>query len=167
MSKSSKSAKKKREVTPAAEWRRPREEGIEIQLPSGKVVRLRPVSMSTMLLDGSIPDLLSPLAAKTIWIGDKSLEAEDELSFEKIKDVAPEMLKLHNIITKEGLVYPRVVDDPQEDDEISLKDIDDGDKAAVFAYVTQGVYALEFFRDQQSADVESVPNGENVQSEAE
>lgn len=168
MAKSSKQTKKKkREVTPAADWRSPRVDGVEIDLPSGKVARLRPVDMSVMLLDGTIPDLLSPLAAKSVWLGVDTPSAEDEKGYEKIKEIAPDLLKLYNIVTKAAFVYPRVVDDPKEEDEITLDDIDAVDKVAVFSYVTQGVAVLEFFRDQQSADVGPVPDGENIQSESE
>lgn len=139
-------------------------------LPSGNVVRLRPVDMSVMMLEGRIPDLLSPLAAKSLFLGieeDDMLNLEDAEAFEKVKEIAPDMLKLYNIVTKAAFLEPRIVENPEGDDEISIEDVDAADKAAVFAYTSQGAAALKFFRDQQNADVEPTHDGAGIRPEAE
>ena len=56
---------KEPQITSGVKWRQPREEGIIVPLPSGNVARLRPVALDVMISSGKLPDMLTPVAAKT------------------------------------------------------------------------------------------------------
>ncbi len=140
--------------TSAAEWRKAREEGYVVTLPSGHVARLRPVALDVLIISGKLPDLLTPLAAKSLWIETDGEEIANEA--EKAKGYA----ELINIIVPAAMVEPRVVDDPTGDDEISLEDIDFADKAAIYQLATQPAEVLRRFRDKQKRNVAAVSDGQ-------
>jgi len=142
--------------TPAAAWRKPREEGFLITLPSGNVARLRPVALDVLITSGRLPDMLSPIAAKTLWV-------EEDVS--KVGDV-PELAKgfadLVNFIVPVSFMEPEVVTEGEPGDgQIHIEDVDFGDKVAVFNLVTSGAATLRQFRDQQEGNVDVVPNGKS------
>lgn len=146
--------------TSGAVWRRPRMEGVVIPLPSGNICRIRPVALDVMITSGKLPDLLTPLAAKTLWT---------ELDTDQIGDVAEMatgMAELFGTVCRAAFIEPRIVDSPEADDEISLEDIDFADKAAVFQLAIQPAKVLEGFRQQQTRDVEPVRDGEKQPVEA-
>ena len=139
----------------------PRLSGTVIKLPSGNVARLRPVALDVLITSGKLPDLLTPIAAKTLWA---------ELDMEEIGDaaeVAKSMSELLNFVCKASFLEPRVVDEEPEEDEIALEDIEIGDKTFVFQLATQPAEVLRRFRERQSRDVASVPDGESIPEPAE
>lgn len=149
--------------TSGADWRKPREEGYLLTLPSGYVARLRPPALHDMMAQGEIPAPLVNMAAEVIWEGD--LEAIGELLTEaekneqkraKIHKTVPDFIKLARIVCRAAFVSPRIVDEPKADDEISIKDLDEGDIFYVWRTATKGASTLAFFRDQQVANVEAV-----------
>ncbi|HKI69926.1 MAG TPA: hypothetical protein VKA67_10080 [Verrucomicrobiae bacterium] len=146
--------------TNAAEWRKPREEGELITLPSGNVARLRPVALDVLLTSGGIPDLLTPIAAKTLWV-----ETEPE-QIGNVGELAEGFAKLVNVIIPAAFMEPAVVEEPKGDGEISLDDIDWSDKVYVFNLVTAGPYAMRKFREQQTRNVEPVRNRKNSRSKS-
>lgn len=141
--------------TPAAEWRKPREEGYIVTLPSGLQPRLRPVALDVLIMAGEIPDLLSPIAAKMLW---------SETNVEQIADVAElatGTAKLMNIVCKAAFLYPRIVDEDPGDDEITLEDVSFADKSIVFQLAIQPAEVLRKFRDEQAAGMVTVPDGQD------
>ncbi len=158
------------QVTSGVEWRALREQGVLIQLPSGFYARLRPVSIEQMIAGGEIPDLLTPLVTKMFLDGADSVDLETFL-VQKGPDKAlaeiGQMTRLMDAICVAAFVQPRIVDNPQADDEISIDDLDITDKSAVFHRVQQPTAVLRRFRLEQTADVEAVSDGENAGAEAE
>lgn len=147
--------------TSGRQWRKAREEGIVVTLPSGNIARLRPVALDVMLANGQMPDLLAPIAAKSLW---------DEIDTEKIAgmvDMAKGMADLFGIVCKAALLEPRVVDNPTADDEIALDDIEFQDKAAIFQLAIAPTRALELFRRQQEQRLAAVHDGQGGEREAE
>lgn len=142
-------------VTSAFQWRRPREEGFLIRLPSGNTARLRPVALDVMLASGKLPDLLTPIAAQSLWTetNTETLGQQGEL--------AKSYVELINAIVPAAMMCPTISATPTADDEISLSDLDFSDKVAIFQLVTQPVEVLRRFRDQQSADVELVHDSQS------
>lgn len=124
-------------------WRSPRLEGVVIPLPSGNMARIRPVALDMMVASGKIPDLLAPIAAKTLWTEIDTDEIGD------VKELATGMVNLFNVVCKAAFVEPRVVDEPQADDEITLEDIAFQDKATVFQLAIGPARHLELFRQEQ------------------
>jgi hypothetical protein len=150
------------ELTPTsgAQWRRETRDGFVVQLPSGNVVKMRPVALDVMITNGDIPDLLTPVAAKTLW---KEMDAND---IGDAVELATGVAELFGIVCKASFVDPCIVDNPQVDNEISLDDIDFYDKAFVFQMATRGVSELKKFCERQARGMESVQPDEDSKHKA-
>ena len=144
-------------VTSGPEWRRPREEGVLKQLPSGKVAQLRRLSLLSLIERGTIPDPLSGLISE--MIGGKKLTVD----LNTFQDFA-EILK---VICQVAFIAPRIVDEPQADDEISIEDVDFDDRLHVFNWCQQEVRFLQPFRQEQTGDVEAPHDSDDVPVETE
>lgn len=142
-------------VTPAAEWRVARQ-GVVKELPSGRRVRLRPVDVSLLLLEGDIPDLLTPVVL-TMFYGVGDVKDNPVAS---VLGTTRDEWPVINLICRVAFVEPRIVDEPQADDEIAIEDIDFLDRRATYVMVTQGLDALRRFRFQPVADLEISADGE-------
>lgn len=143
--------------TPGSAWRKPREQGEIVTLPSGNVARLRPVAVDALLAAGRIPDLLSPIAAKTLWV------ETDTASIAEQAESAKGFADLINLIVPLAMIEPRVVDNPEGEGEIALEDVDFSDKIAIFQLATGGSTVLRQFRLNQEKRVATVHDGENLQ----
>jgi hypothetical protein len=140
-------------ITPTAGnlWRREREAGEVVALSSMHTARLRPVALDMLITTGEIPDILTPLAEKALWGDTFRKEGSDK-----------ELIDLINIIVPMAMVSPKVVDNPQADDEIGLNDLDFLEKYTIFCYVTQPAEVLRRFRLEQEASLGSVSDSEGV-----
>lgn len=147
--------------TSGAAWRKPREQGEVVSLPSGNVARLRPVALDQLMLSGKIPDLLTPIAAKSLWTETDTASIGDQV------ETAKGFAELVNLIVPAAIIEPRIVAEPAADDEISLADIDFSDKLAIFQLATGGSQTLRLFREQQERNVAIISDGEDVRPEAE
>ena len=157
--------RKTRKVTSAKAWRTPRDQGEVIELPSGKCARIRSVALDSLIAQGELPDLLTPLASQTLW---------REMTFEDIADdgqLAKGYIELINAVLPAAFIKPKIValEDLNEDsdDEITLADLAWTDKTHVFQLVLLPTEALESFRKEQERDVEPVPDSKSQQDEAE
>ena len=137
-------------------WRRPREEGYVITLPSGNSARLRPVALDTLLASGEIPDLLMPLVTAMLF-EDKP---EDEEQVEVKPDLVGDTVGLIALVVRASFLEPRVVDEPQADDEIALADISAEDKGAVFSLANQPARVLAGLSERQAQGLDTVSDGE-------
>lgn len=143
------------QVTSGRAWRKPREEGFIINLPSGNVAKLRPVALDRLVLTGRIPDLLSPVAAEALWV--QTNEAEMKGQGELLKRYT----ELVNLIVPFALMEPRIVESPTGDDEITLDDLDFTDKVAIFQVATQPATVLKRFREQQAGSLVAVHDSQD------
>lgn len=150
-----------RSATPGSAWRRPREQGEIVTLPSGNVARVRPVAVDALLAAGRIPDLLSGVAAKTLWT------ETDTATIAEQAETAKHFADLINLIVPLVMLEPRVVDNPEGDEQIALDDIEFSDKIAIFQLATGGSTVLRQFRLDQEKRLAAIHNGENVQPETE
>lgn len=142
--------------------RKLREEGVWISLPSGERARVRAVGFDLIISLGRMPDVL------TAFVMD---------SFEKGVGVAdwqptkPEELKalvdLANAMCQAAFVEPRIVDNPQVEDEITIHELTMDDKFFVMAVVNRPARELERFSIEQARNVEPVLPGETDQPAAE
>lgn len=153
--------KQEKEVTPlqptsAAAWRKLTEDGEVIQLPGGLVARIRTVSIETMILNGDIPDLLTPIATKTLFKETSLDEIGDDA------DVSKEWIDLVHLVVPAAMVEPRIApDDIPTDDCLTLSEMGWDDKLAVFQLAVSSVDVLANFRQAQEARLESVSDGES------
>jgi len=150
------------EVTGASVWKQPFKEGVEARLPSGKVIKLRPVALDVLLQSGDIPDFLTPIAAKTLW---------DETPLEDIEnqtEMAVNFTQLVNTIIPAAILEPKVVQgEPVNDDEISLNWIEFPDKVWIFNVVIQPVELMRKFCAESFKRVELISDGSESGDEAE
>lgn len=145
--------------TPGADWRRQSTATAVTTLPlSGLNVEVGRVHLDALLLSGKIPDVLTPVVADMLWstIG-QGQGKEEEIQGTK------DFFALVNIVVKASLVSPRVVDTPTADDEISVDDIEFGDRLIIFQLARQPATVLFRFRQEQVADVDALPESEAVQ----
>jgi len=147
---------KKLEVVSGKEWRREREEGLLERLPSGKVARLRKLSLLSLMERGKIPDPLSGLISEMIGGGKKLA-----VNLDVFQDFA-EILKL---VCMAAFVEPRIVEDPQADDEIGIEDVGFNDRLHVFNWCQEEIRFLTPFRPQSEGNVEVVESGDDVPPE--
>lgn len=149
--------------TTAASWRKPREEGELVPLPSGNWARLRPADLMMMVKAGTIPDLLSPIAAKAVWAEQNLEEIGDSL------DMAMQFHDLFGIVLPAIFVEPKVAlpDTEPADDEITLEDIDLVDRTAAFNLAISGVSAMRNFRKLQEEHLASLPDSDENSDAAE
>jgi hypothetical protein len=145
------------QLTPTAgsAWRKPRETGYTVRLPSGNVATLRPVALDSLLATGRIPDLLSPIVAKTIWSEAQPAELAEQ------GQLAKGFIELIALIVPLAMLTPRVVENPQAEDEISMEDLELGDKIGIFNLATGGASLLTKFCQQQAATLEPLPDRED------
>lgn len=142
--------------TAALEWRKAREVGELVPLPSGKMARLRPVDLLKMIRKGDIPNLLSPIAAKAVWSEQDTDEIGNSLG------MSMEYYDLVCLVLPTIFVSPEIVDSPEDlgDDKILLDDVDPTDRLAAFNLAISGVSAMRQFRKQQEQYVDAVPDSD-------
>jgi hypothetical protein len=142
--------------TGAADWKKAREEGYVITLPSGKVARLRPVALDVLIMSGTLPDILTQVAAGSLFV---------EQEYETIAqgEMAQRYTELINIIVPAAFLEPKIAinGNPPAADEITLDDIDFADKVIVFNLATGGSRSLELFRQEQGRNVQAVSDSKS------
>lgn len=151
-------------VTSAANWPKERMEGILIELPSGVVARIRPVTMELFARQGKIPDSLTraliEVTDAATPIQDKRYEYEQrpgESRQEWEVNVARESIEFGDEIIYAAFVEPKVVSGEPGEGEISILQIDPADRKYIISFYNKGVEQLKSFRTEQSTNVESVP----------
>lgn len=136
-------------------WRKAREEGFEILFPSGNTAMIRPVEADFFLRVGRIPDALAPLM-NTIISGDSyKLEIPPIEELEKKKG----WVDFLNQLVTYAFVTPKVVENPQADDEISVDDLSYLDKFFIYQRFTLPASKLRGFRKEQTEPVVIVDAG--------
>lgn len=148
-------------ITPASHWRKPYSEGVPVALPTGTVVRLRPCYVSHLLRENFVPDALLAMVAQERSKSPRSRTQEDER--QELLSAAEFSRKVCKLM----FVYPRIVDNPSADDEISIDMLDDAEINFVAGLFNRPVEVLRSFRPQPTADVASVdtPTGDEQTGE--
>lgn len=148
-------------VTSGTEWRKNREQGELIQLPfCGRFVRLRTVRPDTLVRLGKIPNVLTTLVLNMIYDRGEEDQFEKFLTNVESREEALEMLESLRVVCTASMVSPKIVDNPQADDEISIDDLDLGDRSYIFRLAFVPAEALSTFRYKPPSDVAVVANGE-------
>lgn len=147
------------QATPAAEFRSAREEGALVELRPGRVVRMRNVTPSRLLRLGSIPDPLSALVVRVLYADSpqaSNAAINDFFGLAEKVDTAREYVESLRVICTAALLEPRIVDNPQADDEIAIDDLSDYEQGLIANLAFLEVDALRAFRSQPAADVETL-----------
>lgn len=140
-------------VTSGKQWRERVRGGVVLRFPSGFVGRVRGVQPDALLTSGKIPDQLTPLIA-ALMDGRADLEAPETIEALKAQTA------LVDAVCRSALVDPRIVDDPQADDEIGIGDLEWPDKQFLMGVLGATTRGLELFRDKQERNVVSVGSAE-------
>lgn len=159
MPKHSRASRDRPRITSGREWHETVRRGEIIELPSGATVRLRRLSVADVLCLGYIPDVISPAVTKAVIYGNTSAYS----------DWGPqEFYELWGAICRGTFVEPRIVDNPQADDEIALSDVGTSDRVAVYQWAAGEARLFRKFPERESGgDVAVVSDGEAVREQAE
>lgn len=134
-------------LTPASEWRSMQRDGVVITLQSsGRTVRLRSVQLARLLKAGQIPDPLTAYVASMIYGGD-----EDETRTAAQKAI--EWQDYLDLVATVALMHPRVVENPQNDDEIAIEDLEYAELIEIHGWARNPLDAVRPFRQQETANV--------------
>lgn len=148
------------EPTLGKELRKRREEGFVVDLSTGCTVKVRPVAIDRLILAGQIPDYLTALAAKQLW---------GKITREELTDLelAKQYADLVNLIVPLAVASPRIVENPQADDEISIDDLDFRERTTIYTLAVGPVELLRRFRDRQTPNVAALLDNEDDQQTSE
>lgn len=129
-------------LTEASAWGKRSSEGIVVELPSGFVVKLRPVSMETLLLEGRLIDPLTPIVAEIISTGGHD--------FKDPVQGARDMIELKRVMCTASLMYPKLVkENPNYDEgEIKYEDIPSEDTEFIMSWALRPQKELTTFRKE-------------------
>ena len=119
--------------------------GVEIPLSNDEWVRLRPVSLMTMVRKGTLPNSLIGAAHRMLSNQGRQQKADAPQD----PQVARESLALQDyLITRLVTSMKVVMSDPDQcaDDEVSVDEMFEGDKNRIVAFAMQGQKALADFR---------------------
>ncbi len=112
-----------------------------ILLPSGKHIRVRPVSVTSLFRRGEIPNNLIPAAKKILGFTKEGKANQSQAD--------ADYLDLIDFLTCKMIASFRVVDKRHEEcgpDEVSVDNILECDKLAILQFSQQGQAALNAFR---------------------
>lgn len=133
-------------ATSGKQWRA----GHLIQLPSGNWVRLRPISITMLVSIKTIPNELMTVVQE--WIeGERSVEITPEQVLEKVGGTVGSLRAgraMYEAYAIAAFVQPRIVPEPQGDDEISVLDIDDDDLRFVYDFMGRPASELASFSEE-------------------
>jgi hypothetical protein len=118
------------------EWRRQRTQGIEVELPSGLVMRVKRVAVLDLVEQGLIPTSLVAAA--------EQFSSGGKVSLEELR----EGLGVINLVIKAAALSPRVVDEEVPADDttrICINELDGNDKTALFNWLNAPAGELKAF----------------------
>lgn len=149
--------------TSGSEWRKKAREGGLILLPSGMTARVRNIPISAVFTqtDGAYNTLM-PLISE--FISNKELNEE---SLETLMETKGEQFfNTLNLFCRLAFVSPRIVEDPQGEDEIAITDLDDGDKMVVLQLLGMPAQQLERFCQVYSESMAGLLSEQAVHEDA-
>lgn len=151
-------------VSSGKAWREAREQGIEFKFPdSGEIAALRPIDVGLFVLTADIPDVLVKDVLNIINNKPTQLQLPPQEEIEQSKS----WLKFLDDLTIFAFVNPKVVSDPQTDNEISVEDVCYADKLQLFLLFSQPVRILRRFREYQNKPVAALVPTANDADQAE
>lgn len=164
--------KQELQVTDAASWSKPRMAGLVVELPSGKVARLRrSLDLMAMLKTGQIANPLAGIVQEMIR------NQSPQFPTDKMDEqTLMQMMDLVDTTAVQSFIEPKVEKVPEgthPDDHIpseghvSLADIDLRDRFFVFGFVQGGTTDLRPFRGEPDEAVDTAQDVGGVQQPTE
>lgn len=144
---------KQNSVSPASAWRNLHEQGKEVEFPNGLTARLRSVSIGYLLKAGKMPEGLTAVA-----LGAADIEADElgTVGEEKLIDTLTKLDEYHRIVCEEAFIYPKIVESPSKDDEITFDVLTEADIHFVIELMNTPLVKWRNFRDKYAPSLESV-----------
>lgn len=143
-----------KKLTPVDALAEMKSRGTEVAIPgTDRVVRLRTLDAETLLREGKIPDILTPLVIKSVY---------EELSDREVRAV----LAQSRGTTEEALAMVEAIDFVAEKsiaDSTKVKELTLGEKRWIFRLAMEPAELLVTFRYDPDANVEPVAEGDEVQ----
>lgn len=149
-------------VTSAKQLRAAREEGTVMPFPSGNAYRVRPPTTAGLLKRGDLPNVLLSFVVDVFHNGPSSTKVQAFLSPAEKRENTLDLLNSFRVVCEEMWMEPKIVANPQGDNEVAIDDIPAEDQLFAFQLTFLGVEGLRPFRGQPSIDVESVSGDESV-----
>jgi hypothetical protein len=172
--------------TPAKEWKSSKS-AKPIEVPSGNIAMVRRRSLEIWWKTGKIPNLLLPMVRQSIATGGPAKIIKEH---DWTEDELMQMVQMMDTAVVECVDEPRVYRDPvcksckreerdaihseheydgeeRDPEKLYVNDVDFDDKAFIYQYVIGAVDDVASFRKQQAVNVEPVPDGAEVDDEAE
>jgi hypothetical protein len=133
-------------ITSGKDWRAAREQGISVTFRSGNTARIRPVGLDLLVKTGRVPNVLEPMVVQLIETGRADTPASASLEDESA------WFDFLNCLCELAFVQPRVVAEPQTEDEIGVWDISLSDKMQLWEVLgTPARMLASHFRQQETA----------------
>lgn len=129
-----------------ADWRASRLH--EMTLPSGLPVTVRDVTMTDLLLTGKLP-------ASFVDLATEAAEKGSSLDLKELASKGAEFKSMLDALVEIALVEPRI-GSVSDDTYITLEELPNDDKMAIFNFVNREVTALQSFREGQNEPVAAV-----------
>jgi hypothetical protein len=130
-----------------ADWRASRLH--ELTLPSGLVATVRDVTMTDLLLTGKLPASFVDMA------DDAAKNGASKLDLRTLAENGAEFKSMLNALVGIALVMP-LIGEFSDDTHITLDELPNDDKMAIFNHVNREVTALQSFREGQNEPVAAV-----------
>lgn len=143
-----------------------REEGARLAFPSGNVYRVRMPYVADLLKRGNLPNPLITFIADTFFAGGSEDKYNAYLRQDGSQEAVQTVTDSLRAICEAVFIDPKVVDDPQADDEVAIADVPLVDQMWAFRLVFVPVQEVYPFRQQSADDVERVSRPENVSQTA-
>lgn len=151
-------------VSRASDWRKWKEEGYQIEFPSGVVGLVRPLSLDMMLESHYIPNELIPHVEQMIR-GTRAVQNGADMD---MVELAKNNRKFSHAVAYASLISPRVSETPDyEANEISPDDISPEDLQFLVRWINYPASKLKKFSEDQIAGLEPVPPFGTTDVEAE
>ena len=130
------------QVTELRAWRRRREEGELVTLPSGMVVRRRRVHLLDLAQQGKIPAPLAALASELVSATKLRLDQEDMRRYAGVV----------NLVVKAAVIEPAIGDEATEE-QLAVEEIEMLDRLALFNDCNVATRPLRLFRPEPKEPV--------------
>lgn len=139
-----------------------REQGVVLLFPSGNYYRVRTLGAANLLRLGNLPNPLLAFAIDALYNGITEEKVDNFLALREKEEMALEFLESLRVICEAMFMEPRIVENPQADDEVTIEDVEPIDQGWAFKLAFAPAQALRPFRLEPQADVVSVPRLEDV-----
>lgn len=168
-------------------WRKEYEEGVEIPMPHRPLLdqnrkpildedgymqyatcRVRSLSAGYLLRSGKLPAGLMDVMREVLKsLGIVQREADDTGDALSQLEMLDKYAEFVEFLVREMLVFPRIVDTPKKDDEISFGMLSSDDQLFFVALLDRPLADLRTFRQKSDTGVERVPDAQVHEQTAE